>query len=79
MGLSTSIQKGIWLKIRLPMQRFQRYGHPPPYFVIGLLTLSVGKRLCISVGFELGDKILAHSLANVEMISVHKMKIFTWM
>jgi hypothetical protein len=25
------------------------------------------------------DKMLAHSLANVEMTSVHKMKIFTWM
>jgi hypothetical protein len=33
----------------------------------------------ICAGFGLGDKILVHSLANVEMTSVHRMKIFTWM
>jgi hypothetical protein len=44
-----------------------------------LLALPIGKRLHIYVGFGLGDKILAHSLANVEMTSVHRMKIFTWM
>jgi hypothetical protein len=44
-----------------------------------LLALPIRKKLCTCVGFGLGDKILAHSLANVEMTSVHKMKIFTWM
>jgi hypothetical protein len=44
-----------------------------------LLVLPIGKRLHICVGFGLGDKILAHSLANVEVTSVHRMKIFTWM
>jgi hypothetical protein len=39
-----------------------------------LLDLPIGKRLCICARFGLGDKILAHSLANVEMTSVHKMK-----
>jgi hypothetical protein len=36
------------------------------------------ERLCICARFGLGDKILVHSLANVEMICVHIMKIFTW-
>jgi hypothetical protein len=31
------------------------------------------------VGVGRGNTILAHSLANVEMINVHKMKIFTRM
>jgi len=44
-----------------------------------LLVLPIGKRLHICAGFGLGDKILANSLANLEMTSVHKMKIFTWM
>jgi len=44
-----------------------------------LLALPIGKRLCIYAGFGLGDKILAHSLTNVGMINVHKMKIFRWM
>jgi hypothetical protein len=44
-----------------------------------LLALPIGKRLCISAGFGLGNKKFAHSLANVEMTSVHRMKIFTWM
>jgi len=44
-----------------------------------LLALSIGKRLCIYARFGFGDKTLAQSLANVEMTSVHKMKIFTWM
>jgi hypothetical protein len=43
------------------------------------LHLPIGKRLHIYAGFELGDKILVHSLANVKMTSVHKMKIFRWM
>ncbi len=47
--------------------------------VVYLLALPIGKKLHICVGFELGDKILVHWLANVEMISVHRMKIFTWM
>ncbi len=33
-----------------------------------LLALPIGKRLCICVGFGLGNINLAHSLANVEMI-----------
>ncbi len=44
-----------------------------------LLALPIGKRLHICAGFGLGDKILVHSLANVEMTSVQKMKFFTWM
>jgi hypothetical protein len=44
-----------------------------------LLALPIGKTICICVGFGSGDKILAHSLANVEMTSVHRMKIFRWM
>jgi len=44
-----------------------------------LLALPVGKRLHICARFVLGDKILVHSLANVEMTSVHKMKFFIWM
>jgi hypothetical protein len=44
-----------------------------------LLALPKGKRVHICGGFGLGDKILDHSLANVEMTSVHIMKIFTWM
>ncbi len=43
-----------------------------------LLVLTIGKKLCIYVGFRLWDTILAHSLANVEMTSVHRMKIFRW-
>ncbi len=35
-----------------------------------LLILSIGKRLRICEGFRLGDKILVHSLANVEIINV---------
>jgi hypothetical protein len=46
---------------------------------VGLLALSIGKRLCVYAGFGLGDKILAHSLANVEMTIVHRMKFFIWM
>jgi hypothetical protein len=44
-----------------------------------LLALPIGKRLGICAGFGLGDKILAHPLANVGMTSVHRMKIFRWM
>jgi len=44
-----------------------------------LLALPIGNKLCIYVRFGFGDKILAHSLTNVETTSVHKMKIFTWM
>jgi len=44
-----------------------------------LLALPIEKRLHICAGFGLGDKILAHSLADVEMTSVHRMKIVTWM
>ncbi len=44
-----------------------------------LLALPIEKRLCIFVGFGFGDKILAHSLANIEMTNVHRMKIVTWM
>jgi hypothetical protein len=44
-----------------------------------LLALPIGKSLCICAGFGPGDKILAHSLANVEMTSVQRMKIFRWM
>jgi len=44
-----------------------------------LLVLPIGKRSHIYAGFGLGDKNLAHSLANVEMTSVHTMKIFIWM
>ncbi len=39
-----------------------------------LLALAIRKRLCICVGFGLEDKKFAHSFANVEMTSVHKMK-----
>ncbi len=38
-----------------------------------------GREYTFCGGFGLGDKILDHSLANVEMTSVHIMKIFTWM
>jgi hypothetical protein len=44
-----------------------------------MLALHVGKRLHVCARFGLGDKILVHSLANVEMTSVHIMKIITWM
>jgi len=44
-----------------------------------LLVLPIRKRLHLYVRFRLEDKILVHSLANVEMTNVHKMKIFTWM
>jgi hypothetical protein len=44
-----------------------------------LLGLPIGKRLCICVGFGFGNKIFAHSLANVEMTSVHRMKNFRGM
>jgi hypothetical protein len=43
------------------------------------LALPIRKRLHIGAGFALGDKLLVHSLANVEMTSVHKMKKITWM
>jgi hypothetical protein len=43
-----------------------------------LLALFIGKSLCICAGFGPGDKIFSHSLANVEMTSVHRMKIFRW-
>jgi hypothetical protein len=55
------------------------------YFILSVFSIlfigssHVRKRLCICIGFELEDKILAHSLANVEMPSVHRMKIFIWM
>jgi hypothetical protein len=54
----------------------------PNFFVMKtsiLLALPIGKRLCICAGFRLGDNIFAHSMANVEMVNVHIMKIFTWM
>jgi len=38
-----------------------------------LLALPIGKKLRIYVEFGLGDKILTHSLANVEMTSVYIM------
>jgi len=44
-----------------------------------LLGLPIRKRLHICARFGLGDKKFVHSLANVVMISVHKMKIVTWM
>jgi hypothetical protein len=44
-----------------------------------LLTLPIGKRLHVCARFGLWDKKFAHSLANVAMTSVHKMKIFPWM
>jgi hypothetical protein len=43
------------------------------------LVLPIRKRLHICARFGLGDKFLAHPLANVEMTNVHIMKIFTWM
>ncbi len=43
-----------------------------------ILTLPIGKRLHICARFGLGNKILAHSLTNVKMTSIHKMKNFTW-
>jgi hypothetical protein len=33
---------------------------------IDLLGFAIGKKLCIYAGFGLEDKILAHSLVNVE-------------
>jgi len=42
-------------------------------------VLAIGKRLHICAGFGFGDKILAHSLANVGMTSVHRMKVLRWM
>jgi hypothetical protein len=44
-----------------------------------LLTLPIRKRPHICARFGLGDKILMHLLANVEMTSVYIMKFFTWM
>jgi hypothetical protein len=44
-----------------------------------LMAQPIGKRLRICAGFGLGDKILAHSLANVEMRSFHRIKIARWM
>jgi len=44
-----------------------------------LLALPIGKRLGICAGFGLGDKNFAHSLVNVGMTSVQRMKIFRWM
>jgi hypothetical protein len=49
------------------------------FLFIYLLVLPIVKRIHICARFGLGDKILVHSLANVEMTNVHKMKIFTWM
>jgi hypothetical protein len=49
------------------------------FIFVYLLALPKMKRLCICAGFGLGDIILAHSLANVEMTSVHIMKPFPWM
>ncbi len=47
---------------------------------MNLKGLPMQIRLVIMMkGSLLGDKILAHSLANVEMTSVQKMKLFTWM
>jgi hypothetical protein len=43
------------------------------------LALPIGKKVHIYARFGLEDKNMAHSLANVEMIIVHRMKIFTWM
>jgi hypothetical protein len=40
------------------------------------LVLPVGKKLHIYAGFGFGDKILAHSLVNVEMTNVHMDAIF---
>jgi hypothetical protein len=44
-----------------------------------VLALPIGKKLRICARFGLGHKCVAHSLANVEMANVSKMKIFTWM
>jgi hypothetical protein len=44
-----------------------------------LLALPIGNKLCIYIRFGFRDKILAHSLTNVETTKVHKMKISTWM
>jgi hypothetical protein len=41
--------------------------------------MPIGKKLHIYVGFGLGDKKFAHSLAKAKMTSVHKMKVFPWM
>jgi hypothetical protein len=49
------------------------------WWIRDLLALPRGKRLCIYVRFGLGDELLAHSLANVELTNVHKMKIFSWL
>jgi hypothetical protein len=79
-GLSTSIQKGLWLRTRgCKCKDSKDFDIFSPYFVIGLLVLSIGKTLHIYARFRFRDKILAYSLANVKMISVHIMKIFTWM
>jgi hypothetical protein len=43
--------------------------------VVCLLARPIGKRLHIYAGFGFGNKILAHSLTNVEMTSIHIMKI----
>jgi hypothetical protein len=48
--------------------------HCPLLYVIGSAQ---GKRLRICARFGLGNKISGHSLANVEMTSVHRMKKFT--
>jgi hypothetical protein len=55
------------------------------YFTLSVFSIlfidssHVGKRLCICARFGLEDKKFAHSLANVEMPCVHKMKFFIWM
>ncbi len=70
LGLDSVCQMGLrWISLAFP-HLFMKEG--------SLLVLPIGKRLCIYVEFGLGDKILAHSLVNVDMTSVHKMKIFTW-
>ncbi len=42
--------------------------------ILFICSAHVRKRLCIYAGFGLGDKILAHSLANVEMTNVIQWK-----
>jgi hypothetical protein len=41
--------------------------------------LPIGNKLRIYAGFGFRDKIFAHSLANVKMTSMHKMKTSIWM
>lgn len=61
----------------------QLCSHFFPFIIEGppasYIPIPIRKRPRICARFGLGDRILSHSLINVEMTSVQRMKIFTWM